>query len=305
MSLYAMFVPNGPSGFGYRSTAEEVSQGLELSGKNVLVTGCNSGLGLETARVLALRGARVLGTARTLEKAKQTLTDSRAVPLECELSDPRSVYACVEAVRASGLRLDAIIANAGIMALPELKQAHGIELQLFTNHIGHFLLITGLLDALSDTGRVVMVSSAAHKRAPSAGVELDNLSGERGYQPWRAYGQSKMANLLFAKELARRFADSGRIALALHPGVIATNLTRNVSPLLAQAWAVSGPLALKSLGQGAATQVFAAVHPGAVGLNGAYLSDCNVAKPRADANNADLARRLWEASASIAAGLPR
>ena len=145
--------------------------------QTMLVTGCNSGLGLETLRVLALRGARVVGTARTLEKAKEACAgiSGQTIPLDCELSDPASVRACVKEVRRLDLRLDALIANAGIMALPKLERAHGYELQFFTNHIGHFLLVTGLLEQLTETGRVVMLSSSAHQRAPRVGIELDNL----------------------------------------------------------------------------------------------------------------------------------
>jgi NAD(P)-dependent dehydrogenase (short-subunit alcohol dehydrogenase family) len=207
MSLYAMLKPKGPSGFGYGSTAEDVTAGLSLAGKTILVTGCNSGLGLETARVLALRGARVFGTARTKEKADGRLGLAGAVGFACELAEPASVRSAVAAITAAlgEAKLDAIIANAGIMALPKNAQAFGIDLQLFTNHIGHFMLVTGLLDALADDGRVVMLSSSAHGMAPRGGIEFDNLSGARDYQPWKQYGQSKMANLLFAKELARRF----------------------------------------------------------------------------------------------------
>src|SRR6188768_3483928 len=182
MSLYGLLASNGPSGFGYGSTAEQVTDGLSLAGKTVLVTGANAGLGTEVVRVLALRGARVLGTARTLEKAQVACAAAAgSLPLECELSEPASVRGCIQAVRASGARLDAIICNAGVMALPKLELAHGFEKQFFTNHIGHFLLVTGLLEQLSDSGRVVMLSSEAHRGAPKAGIEFDNLDGARGY----------------------------------------------------------------------------------------------------------------------------
>ena len=207
MSVYAFFKPKGPSGFGYGSTAEEVTAGLSLAGKTVLITGCNSGLGLEAMRVLAGRGAHVIGAARTLDKANAAAAtvSGKAEGVACELADPASVRACVAAVKAKGVALDAIIANAGIMALPRLNQAFGYELQFFTNHIGHFILVTGLLDQLANDGRVVMLSSAAHMMAPKEGIQFDNLSGEKSYSPWAAYGQSKLANLLFAKQLARRF----------------------------------------------------------------------------------------------------
>jgi len=221
MTLLSVFKSNGPTGFGYSSTAEDVAKDLSLTGKVILVTGCTSGLGEETCRVLSLRGALVLGTARTQEAATKARAKlpNKGMGYACELSDPTSVKNCILQIKRDGHRLDAIICNAGIMALPALQQAHGYELQFFTNHIGHFMLVTGLLDVLSDTGRVVMLSSSAHAQAPKAGIQFDNLSGERGYRPWGNYGQSKLANLLFAKELQRRFAGSNQTAYAVHPGV--------------------------------------------------------------------------------------
>jgi WW domain-containing oxidoreductase len=306
VSLYQLFKGKGPSGFGYGSTAEEVTEGLSLTGKTILVTGCNSGLGQEAMRVLARRGARVLGTARTLEKAQAACAavGGLAVPLACELSDPASVRACVEAVRRGGERIDALVCNAGIMALPKLQQAHGIELQFFTNHIGHFILVTGLLDRLADDGRVVVLSSGAHTMAPREGIRFDDLAGARGYTPWGHYGQSKLANLLFAKELARRFAGTRRTANAVHPGVIRTNLGRHMPGIADLVFGLVGPLVLKSVPQGAATEVYVAVHPAVAGISGAYFADCNVAKARADADDPALARRLWEVSEAIVAGLP-
>jgi NAD(P)-dependent dehydrogenase (short-subunit alcohol dehydrogenase family) len=191
MSLLAHLKGKGPNGFGYGSTAEDVTNGIDLHGQTMLVTGCNSGLGRETARVLAMRGARVIGTGRSVEKAREGLAGlgDNPLALACELSEPASVRACIDAVVRDGARLDALICNAGIMALPQLRQAHGIELQFFTNHIGHFILVNGLLDRLAPKGRVVVVASNAHRRAPAAGIEFDNLSGARGYVPWQAYGQ--------------------------------------------------------------------------------------------------------------------
>jgi len=306
MSVVEWFKSKGPSGFGYGSTAEQVTSGLSLAGRTVLVTGVNSGLGREALRVLTLRGARVVGTGRTLEKAQGACAavKGETVPLACELSDPHSVRACAAAVKAAGLRLDAIVANAGIMALPKRWEAFGIELQLFTNHVGHFMLVTGLLDALADDGRVVVLSSEAHRMAPPEGIRFDDLSGERSYSPWIAYGQSKLANLLFAKELARRFAGTRRTANAVHPGVIKTNLSRHMNPVLSAAFAALSGLVFKSAEQGAATEVYVAVHPAVAGTSGEYFADCNVAKPRADADDPALAARLWKVTEEIVARLP-
>jgi WW domain-containing oxidoreductase len=248
----------------------------------------------------------VVGTARTLDKAEAACdaVKGKTVPLACELSDPASVRACVESVKREGLGLDAIICNAGIMALPKLEQAYGVELQFFTNHVGHFMLVTGLLDQLAADGRVVMLSSGAHAMAPKEGIEFDNLSGEKGYQGWRNYGQSKMANLLFAKELARRFAGTRKTANAVHPGVIKTNLGRHMNPVAQAVFGVVGRLTLKSVPQGAATEVYAAVHPAVATTSGAYFADCNVARPRPDADDPALAAKLWQVSEKIVAGLP-
>lgn len=306
MSLFALFKSAGPNGFGYSSTAEDVTAGLSLKGKTILVTGCNSGLGLETARVLALRGARVLGTARTLEKATDSLKGFEgAEGIACELAEPGSVRAAVAAVKAAlgSSKIDAIIANAGIMALPKNEQAFGIELQLFTNHLGHFMLVTGLLDVLADDGRVVMLTSSAHTMAPSGGIEFDNLAGARGYSSWKHYGQSKMANLLFAKELARRFEGTKRVANAVHPGVILTNLGRHMSPFARFFFGLVGPLGTKSIEQGAATSCFVAVHPGAAAISGRYFADCNVATERADGSDLATAKKLWAVSEEIVARL--
>jgi WW domain-containing oxidoreductase len=303
MSLVGLLKGKGPSGYGYSSTAEEVTQGIALKGKNFLVTGATSGLGLETVRVLAQRGARVFATGRTLEKAAAAAhrVPGVIVPLACELADPESVRGCVAALKKEGVALDAIIANAGIMALPELTQAFGYELQFFTNHIGHFILVTELLSQLNADGRVVVLSSGAHTAAPKVGIDFENLSGERGYHAWTAYGQSKLANLLFSKELAQRLKGTSKTANALHPGVIKTELSRNMSPVLALG--VSTPIALKSIPEGAATQCYVATRPELAGVSGEYFSDCNIAEPSKLARDSALAARLWEESERIVAKL--
>lgn len=304
MSLYAMLKPKGPSGFGYGSTADDVVRELDLSGRSILITGCNSGIGAEAMRAFVARGATVFGAARTLAKAEEACSAvrGRAVALECELSEPSSVRACVASLTARDVSLSAIVCNAGIMALPKLTVKHGYELQFLTNHIGHFLLVTGLQHKLAPDGRVVVVSSDAH-RAAKGGIQFDNLDGQKGYSGWAAYGQSKLANILFAKQLAKRFEGTARVANALHPGVIATNLGRHMNPLVGVAYAVAKPVALKTIPQGAATEVWAAVHPDAARISGEYLSDCNVAEPRRLANDPALAERLWSKSEEIVASL--
>lgn len=296
----------GASGFGYASTATDVTEGLDLSGKTILITGVNSGIGAESARVLHRRGARIVALARSVEKARGaigTFTGGSAEPiaLACELAEPASVRACIDALR--DVELDVVMCNAGIMALPERELVYGQEKQFFTNHIGHFILVTGLLDRLRDDARVVMLSSAAHAWAPEGGIQFDDLSFERGYSPNRAYGQSKLANLLFAKSLARRFEGSGRTAFGVHPGVIATNLARHMNPVVKALMPMANAIAFKSVGQGAATQCYAAVHPDAASHSGAYFSDCNVTKSSRHSRDPALAARLWEVSEDIVARL--
>lgn len=304
MSVYGWVAGKGPTGFGYASTAEGVTEGLDLAGRRILVTGCASGLGLETTRALALRGATVVGAARTEAAAAEAgrAIGAAVVPVACDLSEPASVRACVEAV-AKQAPLDAIVANAGVMAIAERQVKYGQEMQFLTNHIGHFLLITGLVDRLTANGRVVVLSSAAHRRAPPAGIEFDDLSAEKWYTPWAAYGQSKLANLLFARSLAQRLGGTGKAVNAVHPGVIRTNLGRHMATGLRLAMSTLGPLFLKSVGEGAATQTFVAVHPGAAGVTGEYWADCNVAQSTAAGADRALAERLWTATEAIVAGL--
>jgi NAD(P)-dependent dehydrogenase (short-subunit alcohol dehydrogenase family) len=164
-------------------------------------------------------------------------------------------------------------------------------------------LVTGLLDQLSDTARLVIVSSDAHRFAPAEGINFRNLSGERGYGPWAAYGQSKLANILFVKELARRLLGTGKTANALHPGVINTNLPRSSSVLVRAAYRIGEPLVLKSIPQGAATHCYVAVHPNVDGISGEYFSHCNIARPIAIANDSALASRLWEETETIVSRL--
>lgn len=304
MSLPAIFLPRGPSGFSYGSTAEEVTAGIGLDTKTILLTGCNSGLGRETLRILGLRGAHVIAAARSEAKAQDALdgTGCAGTAVACDLSKPKSVRACLDTVSQLGRPIDAVICNAGIMALPTLQRQHGYELQFFTNHIGHFILVNGVLPLLTDTGRVVMVSSDAHRRAPAEGIEFDNLTGKNGYSPWRAYGQSKLANLLFAKHLDTRL-EPGQSASALHPGVIRTNLMRHMNVAVDMTMRVIGPLFFKTIPQGAATQCYLATHPQAKAAAGQYFADCNVARPSKPGLDPDLAEKLWHRSEEIVAQL--
>lgn len=301
MTLYARLKGSrGPSGFGYASTAMDVTEGIDLTGKTILITGVGAGLGRESARVLSMRGAKILGTARTRDKGKDALGSLArdVVPLECELSEPRSIRACVEQATKHA-PIDVIICNAGIMALPERTIVHGQELQFLTNHVGHFMLVTGLLDHLREDARVVVLSSRVHHQTPPSGIEFDDITLSRHYTPLTAYGQSKLANLLFARALARRFRGSSRTANAVHPGIIPTNLTRHFSPGLRLGMKLASLLTAKTVAQGSATQCYVATHSSLAGVSGEYFVDCNLGRSSRHGRDDVMAEQLWEVTEAI------
>ena len=287
--------------FGRHSTAWEVTEGLDLTGTTWLITGVNSGLGKESARVLAARGAHIIGLARTLEKASEALRtlDIDGTPIACELSDLTSVRAA--AARLSGQTLNGIMANAGIMALPALQQTLGVEQHLFVNHVGHFVLVNALLAQLTPNGRVVILSSEAHRIAAKQGLELNNTSGETDYHRWRMYGRAKLANILFARSLARRFASEGRLqtANAVHPGVIQTNLARHIPKPSAERLFERTKHIEKTVEQGAATQCYVATHPALARTSGVYFSDCAPMEPIPAGLDDALADQLWSWTESL------
>jgi WW domain-containing oxidoreductase len=293
------------SRFTRRSTAAEVTRGLDLTGKTVLITGCNSGLGFVSMQVLAGLGAHVIGTARSHGKAKQAASrvGGHITPAACELSELESVVACSEEIRRLGCPIDILICNAGVMGLPQLRQKHGVEMQFLTNHLGHFVLVNRLLRQVlqAPAGRIVMVSSLAHYFSVPGGINFDNLSGELHYEPWTFYGQSKLANLLMSNELAVRLAGTSATANAVHPGIIHTPLMRNLSTtLFNMSSALSWPFA-RSAEQGAATQCYVATAPALDGVSGAYFADCNPTRTSIHARNRELAIRLWSDSEELTA----
>ena len=294
-------VPLSP--FTADSTAEEVTAGMDLSGMTALVTGANSGLGYESMRVLALRGAHVLGTARTLRKATEACASvtGQTTPLALELTDFPSVVACAAAVAALGRPLDILMCNAGVMEVPTAEQINGIERHFVTNHLGHFLLTQRLLPLLTAApqGRVVVVSSGAYKQAPAAGIEFDNLSGKRDYEPRKAYGQSKLANYLFVRELARRLEGTRVTANALQPGVIMTNLGRYLPWYQLALARLIGWTFMKSVDAGAATQVYLATWPKLAGVSGYFFKDCNPFLPGGNMEDDQLAAKLWAVSEDL------
>jgi NAD(P)-dependent dehydrogenase (short-subunit alcohol dehydrogenase family) len=300
------------SGFGHDTTADEVLNGIDLTGKLALVTGGYSGLGLETTRALAKAGAHVVVPARRPEAAQEALAGIDGVEVgELDLADLASVRSFADGFLASGRTIDLQINNAGIMACPETRVGPGWEAQFATNHLGHFALTNQLWPALADGGaRVVSVSSSGHR---GSDIRWDDPQFEQGYDKWAAYGQAKTANILFAVQLDALGKDSGVRAFALHPGGILTPLQRHLprEEMVAFGWIdeQGNPLnpAFKSPEQGAATQVWAATSPQLDGLGGVFCEDCEITELSTDdapgvrpyAVDPASAERLWTLSADL------
>jgi NAD(P)-dependent dehydrogenase (short-subunit alcohol dehydrogenase family) len=287
----------------------------DQSGRNAIVTGANSGLGLVTARELARAGASVVMACRNLDKGHAAIEQVRAaVPdaqvqlEELDLASLESVRGFAERYRATHDGLDLLINNAGVMAPPRRRTADGFELQFGTNHLGHFLLTTLLLDLMEgrEDARVVTLSSTAHKMGR---ISFDNLGGDRRYFRWNAYGQSKLANLLFALELDRRLRqkDSTVKSLAAHPGYASTNLQSAAAPLVDRlVMKVGNTVIAQNDEMGALPQLFAATERGLEG--GTYIGPDGpgeqrghptIVSPNGRAQDEDTARRLWLVSEEL------
>ncbi|KAJ6426578.1 hypothetical protein OIU84_022222 [Salix udensis] len=284
----------GPSGFSPRSTAEQVTEGIDATGLTAIVTGASSGIGTETSRVLALRGAHVV--------------------MALDLSSMESVRKFVSEFISLGLPLNLLINNAGIMAAPFMLSQDNIEMQFATNHVelwtlkrfynlaGHFLLTELLLDTMKKSasesnreGRIVIISSDAHHFTYRGGIRFDKINDESGYNSMQAYGQSKLAN-----ELTRRLKEEGVdiTANSLHPGSIMTNLLRFHS-VIHSFVSMVGRFALKNVQQGAATTCYVALHPHVKGVSGEYFMDSNLSKAGSYAADVELAKKLWDFTASL------
>ena len=281
--------------FGAKSTTDDVLTGVDLTGMRILVTGASAGLGVETARALAAHGANVVGAARDLAKARTATQDVQAAAragggtfdlVELDLASLASVRTCADALLADGRAFDVIIANAGVMACPKGQTQDGFETQFGTNHLGHFVLVNRIATLLRPGARLVNLSSAGHRYAD---VDLDDPNFERrAYDEWLAYGRSKTANVLFAVEFDRRHRDRGVRATAVHPGGIQTELGRHLTQEAmdkliasineAQQAANAPAFEYKTIPQGAATSVWAAVVAPADEIGGRYCEDCHVAE---------------------------
>lgn len=306
--------------FDATSTTDEVLAGFDLSGATAVVTGATGGIGIETARALGAAGARVIVTARSAAKADTAVATLRAAvadgvfeSVELELSSFESVRSAATDLLARIDHLDLLINNAGIMAAPLGRTTEDHEMQFGTNHLGHFLFTSLLTPALlaAAPARVVMLSSGGHV---SSGIDFDDPDyRERPYDKWQAYGQSKTANALHAREFDRRYGDLGVHAWSVHPGVIGTDLSRHLTredmkALLARI-PKGGGSTRKTVEQGAATTVWAATAAELVDHGGAYLEHCRVAAPRTDelpgegvadhACDPEAAQRLWTLSEQL------
>ncbi len=295
--------------FGATSTAEEVTLGLDLTGKTAIVTGCNSGLGLETMRVLAMRGAHVIGTGRNIEKARKACSSvpGKTTPVALELSNLDSIVECADTITKMDYPIDILVCNAGINTFGELDLVNGIERIFAVNHIGHFVLVNRLMPLLKKAkeSRIVHVSSkSAYVQAPSVGIDFDNLRGEGEFDYWTAYGRSKLANALFSLELASRLEGSNITSNALHPGLVQTNIARNAPMMLRKAFDWFGNLIAKTPEQGAATQVYVSTNPSLKGVSGAFFEDCNAVIVSGNHFLFDkpMAEHLWSTSEEMAQG---
>lgn len=307
--------------FGATSTTDDVLAGMDLSGKRVLITGVSAGLGVETARALVSHGARVVGTARNLPKARHACSQIDAGALEIvemDLASLASVRACAGRLLERGEEFDVVIANAGVMVCPQGLTEDGFETQFGTNHLGHFVFVNRLAPLLAPGSRAISLASLGHRIAD---VDLDDPNFERRpYSPSLAYGQSKTANILFAAEFDRRHKQRNVRAAAVHPGGIHTELGRHVTPEVMEDFQAevlrvdpdfdfSMPLAAKSVPQGAATTVWAGFVAPPAEVGGRYCEDCHVAEVndgpgfvagvRSYALDADRAQALWALSEEL------
>lgn len=308
--------------FDATSTTDDVLDGVDLTGRRVLVTGVSAGLGVETARALLAHGADVVGTARDLAKAEAATVPIRAGAkgtlelVRLDLASLADVRRAADALVADGRRFDVVIANAGVMAPPFGLTEDGFETQIGTNLLGHFVFVNRIAPLIRSGGRFVSVASSGHRFAD---VDLDDPNFEKTpYDPWIGYGRSKTGNVLFAVEFDRRHRDRGVRATALHPGGIHTELGRHLEPGAIDAMlarinaelAAEGkpPYAWKTIPQGAATSVWAAFVAPADEIGGRYCENCHVSTVtegvinpvaegvRAYALDPDHARALWTAA---------
>ncbi|XP_070842549.1 retinol dehydrogenase 11-like [Chaetodon trifascialis] len=275
-----------------------------LDGKTVVITGANAGIGKETAIDLAKRGAKIIMACRDMDRAqaavKEVIESSGNQQVTCmklDLADTKSIREFAEAINKGEPQLNILINNAGIMICPYGKTADGFEMQIGVNHLGHFLLTHLLIDLIkrSAPARIITVSSMAHSYGS---INLDDINSEKSYNKRGAYCQSKLANVLFIRLLAKKLEGTGVTTYSLHPGVIQTELWRHLSGPQQLVMKMAKPFT-KSPVQGAQTTIYCAVEPSLEKESGRYYSDCASACCSAAAKDDDLARKLWELSCQL------
>jgi len=300
-------VPRSP--FDATSTAEQVTEGVDLTGKLAVVTGCTSGIGFETMRVLAKRGALVIGTSRSRDKALAACrrVTGQTMPAELELSDFESVVRCADAIRGLRTPIDILVCNAGYRGGGNERQlVNGIEKHFVVNHLGHFILVNRLLEHLylARQGRIVVVASrAAYRGAPAAGIDFSDLAMAANYSDSAAYGQSKLANVLFSLRLGELLRGTRITSNSLHPGVIDTDIDRNLNPITRFGFGLLTRVAGKTVEEGAATSCYVATSDAIGAVSGQYFEDCNAVTINGVSHMHDtaMAERLMHISSELAA----
>ncbi|XP_066385136.1 short-chain dehydrogenase TIC 32, chloroplastic-like [Miscanthus floridulus] len=299
--------------FSRASTAEEVSAGVDGHGLVAIITGASSGIGLETARVMALRGVHIIMAVRNVSAGLAAKEDivakvpgARVNVLELDLSSMASVRRFAAEFESLNLPLNILINNAGVITKDSTASHYGLELH-FATDIGHFLLTNLLLENMKRTckeggveGRIVNVSSLAHHLSYPRGIcfsKICNPSGSNTFKGFMAYCQSKLANILHSSELSRILKDGGIniSANAVHPGVIVTKNSKNM-PIVHALMVSFGRIFGRSIDQGAATTCYVAMQPQVKGISGKFFDNCNIAKPSSQASDAELAKKLWQFS---------
>ena len=300
-------VPRSP--FDADSTAEEVTAGVDLKGKLAVVTGCTSGIGFETMRVLALRGAWVVGTGRSLQRAQEVCkrVNGVTIPVELELADPDSIVRCADSILSLNAPIDILVCNAGYRGGGNDRElVNDVEKHFAINHLGHFILVNRLLERMfmAWQARIVIVASRfSYRDAPDEGILFDDLKMDGDYDDAMAYGHSKLANVLFALELGRLLVGTRITANALHPGLINTEIDRNLKPITQFAFGLLTKITGKTIEQGAATSCFVATSELLGSTSGRYFEDCNAVNVtgRNHLGNMPMADELWLRSEELTA----
>ena len=299
---------------GARSSTNDVLQGKDLTGRTVVITGSNCGIGFEAAQALAGAGAKVIFACRNIEKGEDALRRCKALHPESKLAFFPLDLASSESIKhfASEVKdeaIDTLICNAGLVPTNYQETKEGLEMTVGVCHFGHFLLTQLLLPQLLNTGsskrvapRVIMVSSESHRMPMKLNFNKFPLKKTDTFFPLMAYGQAKLCNALFANELQRRYQDQGLTACSLHPGALITTSFGRDSGFLSLFFKLVSPLT-KNPNQGAATTVYCASHENTEQLAGKYFSHCKPVRSTKEANNSETARKLWEVSEEWMRGL--